>query len=164
MAATSTNGIPSRRVLARRPPWSINETANRRAQPWRKKRPLKSQFPARHPFALAFFVLTIVLHLVNIHRGAGSLIPCCYLWAGRHPIGDRLRYEVEHAQVSAKLDYEYSMLITQLSDVSREISAYKKRLISGDTSHWHQALEPILDRHRAVTARLREIAEIRASL
>lgn len=61
------------------------------------------------------------------------------------------------------LDAEYNHLIEQLSDISREITAYRKKLSAGDTQNWHQELEPILTRHRIVTARLREIAEIRAS-
>lgn len=65
--------------------------------------------------------------------------------------------------MSTALDLEYNKLIAQLSDVSREITAYRQRPASGDTRNWHQDLEPILDRHRVVTARLLEIADIRAT-
>jgi hypothetical protein len=66
--------------------------------------------------------------------------------------------------VSFALDAEYSRLIDQLIDVGREIAAYRTRLKSADGYDWHQELEPILDRHRAVTARLREVAGLRATL
>jgi hypothetical protein len=66
--------------------------------------------------------------------------------------------------VSFALDAEYNRLISQLIDVGREIVAYRQRLESTDAHDWRQELEPILDRHRAVTARLREVAGLRASL
>lgn len=61
------------------------------------------------------------------------------------------------------LDAEYNRLIEQLSELNRQISDYRKRGLSATRHSWHEELEEILEPHRMVTARLREIAELRAA-
>ena len=59
------------------------------------------------------------------------------------------------------LDAEYNRLITELSDVNGEIARHRATGSADEGHNWHQALEPILEKHRRLVARLREIAEIR---
>ena len=65
--------------------------------------------------------------------------------------------------MSSALDAEYNRLIDELSDLNREISAYRTRNTSAAGHHWHEDLDPVIEKYRLVTARLREIAEIRAA-
>lgn len=58
------------------------------------------------------------------------------------------------------LDFEYRRLIGELNDL--KIARYRA---PASTTHqaWHQDLDPLLERHRQVASRLREIAALRTA-
>jgi hypothetical protein len=84
------------------------------------------------------------------HNAAGRITPGCKrYWGG--------------CCVHSALDAEYNRLIDELSELNREISEYRSRVTSTSGHNWHEELDPIIEKHRLVTARLREIVEIRAA-
>lgn len=65
--------------------------------------------------------------------------------------------------MNSHLDFEYNRLIEELSELNRLIAAYRMRKKPSDGLAWHDELDPVIDRHRAVVHRLREIAKLRGT-